>query len=63
MFFYRLNPKQLDKLSDIFADLGLVGIASVILPAFFDNKLDLSILFIGFLGTFILWYISIWIRR
>jgi len=60
--FYKLNEDQLDKLSDIFSDLGLVGVAAVVLPAIFD-KINLSIAVFGILATIVLWYISLWIRR
>ncbi|MEK7186281.1 MAG: hypothetical protein AAB675_02875 [Patescibacteria group bacterium] len=60
--FTKLNEEQLDKLSDIFSDLGLVGVAAVVLPAIFD-KLNLLTAAFGVLATIVLWYMSLWIRR
>ncbi len=57
-----LNDRQLEKLSDIFADIGLVALASVVIPAVF-NRLDLQILSAGLIITFGCWAISLALRR
>lgn len=44
----RLSSEQLQKLSDITADLGLVCIASIVLPAIFD-RFNILLLFFGIL--------------
>ena len=58
----KLNEKQLEKMSDIAGDLGLVSIASVVLPFVFDKFNAMAVL-LGSLATIIFWLISIWLRR
>lgn len=54
--------KQLGKVSDIFSDLGLVSIASVVLPAALD-KIDTIRVVLGLLIAFVFWIISLRIVR
>lgn len=58
----KLNRRQLDKLSDIFSDLGLVAFASVVVPALFD-KLDILRVILGLLAALIFWLVSLILRR
>lgn len=60
--FPRLNNKQIEKLSDISSDVGLVAIASVVLPAVFD-KFNPAVLLLGSIATVGFWILSIWLRR
>lgn len=58
----RLNARQLDKLSDISSDVGLVALASVALPALFE-KFNILVILIGSSLTIMFWAISLWLRR
>lgn len=58
----RLSDRQLEKLSDIFSDIGLVSLASVILPAILGT-FDKSVLLLGILVTLVCWIISLVFRR
>jgi len=60
--FPKLKEKQLDKLSDIASDIGLVSPASVIFPAVLD-KFSLTAVALGTFITFVSWIISLWLRR
>jgi len=60
--FPKLNQKQLEKLSDIFSDIALVSLASVILPAVFD-KHNLVMIQLGSIITIVFWIVSIWFRK
>lgn len=58
----KLNRRQLDKLSDIFSDIGLVVLASVVLPAMFDRVDPLRVI-LGVFATIIFWIISLILRK
>ncbi len=58
----RLNNKQLDKLSDIASDVGLISLASVVLPAILD-RVNLVLVVLGLLATSGFWSFSIWLKR
>ncbi len=58
----RLNNKQIEKLSDMSSDVGMVMLASVFIPAVID-KTSFSLLVLGLLGTGVFWCISIWLRK
>ncbi|MBI3559888.1 hypothetical protein HY087_02065 [Candidatus Gottesmanbacteria bacterium] len=58
----RLTKHRLDKLSDIASDVGLVSLASVVLPAVLD-KFDLTQVILGGTAALICWVVSIWIRK
>lgn len=45
-YIYRMTYHQTDKVADIFGDLGIVSIASVVLPAIL-NKTSLTSAIIG----------------
>lgn len=60
--FPELNQSQLEKLSDIASDLGLVSIATVVLPAIFD-KSDPDRVRLGLATALVFWIYSIWLRR
>ncbi|MBI3289899.1 hypothetical protein HYZ78_00710 [Candidatus Microgenomates bacterium] len=62
MKFTRLNRKQIDKLSDITSDVGLVSLASVILPALLD-RFDLTLVLLGMLATVFSWITSLWLKK
>ncbi len=57
-----LNRKQLDTLSEISKDIGLVTLASVVLPAVLD-KFNPTLLVLGGITTVTFWAISIWLRK
>lgn len=58
----RLNESQEKKLSDIASDLGIVSIASVVLPALFDRSNPIMVI-LGLLTAVGFWIFSIWLRR
>lgn len=58
----KLNQKQIEKLSDISSDIGLVALASVAIPGFL-NKFDLIETTSGGVTTLCFWIISLWFRR
>ncbi len=60
--FPRFNEKQIEKLSDLSSDVGLVALASVVLPAVFD-KFNPAVLLLGSIATLAFWALSIWLRR
>jgi hypothetical protein len=60
--FPKLSKKQLDKLSDIFSDVGLVSLAALALPALFDSWNPLRVV-LGLAATLICWFISLFLRR
>lgn len=59
---FKLNDDQINKLSDIFSDIGLVALASVALPAVFD-KVDLNRVISGLIPALTCWLISLYLRR
>lgn len=58
----KLSIKQLEKLSDISSDVGLISLASVVLPAVLD-RLNPIMLVLGLIATIFFWVFSIWLRR
>lgn len=58
----RLNERQLEKLSDIASDSGLVALASVVLPAILD-KFNPILVVSGLVTTGGFWILIIWLRR
>ena len=58
----RLSRKQIDKLSDISSDIGLIALASVVLPATLDKFNPIAVA-LGLLATFIFWVISLALRK
>lgn len=58
----KLNEHQLEKLSDIASDSGLVALASVVLPAILD-KFNPILVVSGIVTTGGFWIFSIWLRR
>jgi len=44
---FKLNSKQLDRLSEIFANAGLVVLASLVLPYFTGTNINSSMILIG----------------
>jgi hypothetical protein len=60
--WYNLNSKQIEKLSDILSDVGLVSLASVALPAIFGN-LNILAALSGIMATFICWFASLALRK
>lgn len=59
---FQLNEKQTDKISDIASDIGLVSLASVVIPAFFD-RFNLTMVILGLSTTLGFWIFSIWLRK
>lgn len=57
-----LNKSQLDKLSDICSDSGILSVGSIAVPALFD-KFNILLAVVGTLLTIILWIVSLWLRR
>jgi len=57
----RLSTGQLDKLADIFVDLGIVVVGSVILPVLFPGVDRQSLPFVlwGIVGALSFWTISV----
>lgn len=62
LIIVKLKRRQIDKLSDIASDIGLVSAASIILPAVLD-KFDQIRVLLGLLITLAFWSYSIWLRR
>ncbi|MBA3724119.1 MAG: hypothetical protein H0W89_04510 [Candidatus Levybacteria bacterium] len=58
----RLTRKQSGKLSDIISDLGLVSMASVVLPAALD-KIDTIRVLLGLLIALTFWMVSLRLMR
>jgi hypothetical protein len=58
----KLRRRQLDQLSDIASDVGLVALASVVLPAVLD-KFDPIEVGLGLLATILFWSISLWLKK
>lgn len=58
----RLTKRRFDKLSDIASDIGLVALASVVLPAVLD-KIDAGRVVSGLAAMMFFWVFSIWLRR
>ncbi len=58
----KLNRKQAGKLSDIISDLGLVSMASVVLPAALD-KIDSIRVVLGLLIALTFWMVSLRLMR
>ncbi len=58
----RLSERQLEKLSDILSDAGLVALASVVLPALLD-KFSVITIILGLIVTFTCWVASLSLRK
>lgn len=58
----KLNEKQIDKLADIASDIGLITLATIVLPAAFD-RVDLNKLILGSVATLIFWIASIGLKK
>lgn len=61
-YFPELNKRRLEKLSDIASDVGLVTLASVVLPAVLD-RFNSILAFFGLIATVGFWGFSLWLRR
>lgn len=59
---FEFNQKQVEKLSDIFEDIGLVVLASVVIPSFLD-RFNLHLILLGLGITSLFWYLSLLVRR
>lgn len=57
-----LNKEQIRKVSDIVADIGLVSLASVVIPSIVARSLDKNMIY-GITITLISWFFSIIIRK
>lgn len=62
MFLPKLSSHQLDRLSDIYAQIGTVSLASIAIPSLLD-KFNLLIVVLGLSVAVLCWFISIYIRR
>ena len=62
MLIKTLNQKQIEKLSDIASDLGLVSVASVVLPAALE-KFNVGAIMVGIVLAVFFWLTSVWFRR
>jgi len=60
--FDNLSKKQIEKLSDIISDIGLISLAAVVIPSVLD-KFDLKRIIVGLLISLILWIVSIRLKR
>lgn len=60
--FPNLSRRQIEKLSDISSDLGLVAAASVIIPAVLEKFNVVQLLF-GAIASVAFWFISLLLRR
>ena len=58
----KFSQKQLDKLSDISSDVGLVFLASVVIPAALD-KTNSTAVVLGLIATLVFWVISLILRK
>ncbi|MBI2051675.1 hypothetical protein HYT33_02840 [Candidatus Roizmanbacteria bacterium] len=59
---YRLNKTQVEKISDIASDLGLVAVASIVLPAVVD-RLNGLLVILGTAMACLCWYISLTVLK
>lgn len=57
----KLSDRQLEKLSDIFSDIALVALASVVLPGFLD-KFNVTLVVLGLTAALTFWIISLVLR-
>lgn len=57
-----LSKRRLEKLSDIAADVGLVCLASIVLPAVLD-KFNPPQVILGVIITLTCWSASIWLQK
>lgn len=57
-----LSKKRLDKLSDIASDIGLVALATVVLPAVLDRFEPIRVI-LGLSVAIGFWTFSIWVRK
>lgn len=60
--FPRLNDKQIEKISDISSNIGLVALGSVALPAILD-RFNAVLVILGLAIAIGFWIVSIWLRR
>lgn len=58
----RLNRRQVDKLSDIFADTGLICLATIVIPAVLD-RINLFLVLLGSISTAFFLFTSLQFRR
>lgn len=58
----KLSKNQVNKLSDISSDVGLVTLASVVLPAALDRYNPTQIL-LGLVATMVFWILSVLLRK
>ena len=56
------NKRQIEKLAEISSDVGLVALASVVLPAVLD-KFNLLLVTLGLIITILCWIISVWLLK
>lgn len=59
---FKLNDAQLNKLADITSEVALVALASVVLPAIFEEPSFITII-LGIAVTAFLWLLSLWILK
>lgn len=58
----KLNRNQIHKLSDICSDVGLIALATIVLPAVFD-KIDENKIVLGSLVVIGCWVVSLLLRK
>jgi len=55
---FKLNDKQLEKIADLVGDMGLIVLASVAIPSFFD-KFNLWVVVVGIMASIFCWALSV----
>lgn len=58
-----LNDSQLDRISEIISNLGLIFFISIVFPIFVDQARDITVFYLGLSFSVIIWLISIIILK
>ncbi len=56
---FKISKKQLDRMSTLFLEIGLIVFASFVISPLLDQSVDFLLLFVGGIISFLLWYTSI----
>jgi len=62
-FLPKFNDLQLEKLSEISANLGLVFFASLVMPIFLAKVLDIFALLMGLVSSLAFWILSLMLLK
>ena len=59
----KLNSKQLDRLSEIIANAGILLLASLVIPSFTGTTLSSTMIAVGFVSATLCFIISLYLVR